>query len=108
MPLHDYISSNQDDQRDEVAKFLYDRWSEVLDEEPVLSLREESDSASWTGDHFKVEEVEVDEDIRARFTFVAKGLDEKSASTGEEISGAAVAVIDDYDNVGFVEIEAKS
>ncbi len=108
MPLQDYISGNQDDQREDVAKFLYDRWSEVLDEEPIFSLRSESDSASWTGDRFKIGEVQVGADIRARFSFVAKGLDERSGPTGEEISGSAVAVIDDFDNVEFVEVEAES
>jgi hypothetical protein len=108
VPLQDYISGNQDDQREEVAKFLYDRWSKVLDEEPVFSLSSESDSAAWTGERFKIEEVKVGADIRARFSFVAKGLDEKSGLTGEEISGSAVAVIDDFDNVEFVEVEAES
>lgn len=108
MPLRDYLPGDQNDQRDEVAKFLHDRWSDVLDEEPVLALISASDSASWTGDRFEIKEVEVGSDIRARMSFLAKGLDEELSPTGERITGSAVVVIDDYDNVQFVDVEAES
>jgi hypothetical protein len=108
MPLQDYISGNEDDQREEVAKFLYDLWTDVLDEEPVLGLRFESDSPRWTGHRFEIREVKVGTDIRARFSFVATGLNEKSGLTGEEITGSAVAVIDEYDNVEYIEIEEEA
>lgn len=108
MPLHDYMPGGQDDQRDEVAKFLHDRWFDVLDEEPVFTLISASGSASWTGDRFEIKEVEVGSDIRARMSFVAKGLNERLSPTGEQITGSAVVIIDDYDNVQFVEVEAES
>ena len=35
MPLFDYLSSGEEDQLSEIAEFLSDRWSNVMDEEPV-------------------------------------------------------------------------
>jgi|GEM_PF-1378658 len=108
MPLKDYISGNEEDQISEVADYLSHRWSDVLDEELVLNLRSEMDSPTWTGHRFEVQEVKVGtDDIRARFTFVAKGLDDQLRGTGEEIYASAVAVIDEYDGLTFTNIEAE-
>lgn len=79
-----------------------------MEEESVLNLRFELDSPIWTGYKYEIREVEAGKEIRARFRFVAKGLDENSKPTGEEITGSAVAVIDDFDNVEFVEVEAEA
>jgi hypothetical protein len=108
MPLQDYISGNQDDQRDEVATFLFDRWQEVLDEEPVFRLRCELESPVWTGDRFEIGDVEVGTEIRAQLSFVAKGLDEKSRLTGEKVTGSAVVIIDQFDGLSFTNVEVES
>lgn len=105
MPLLDYISRG-DDRQVEVARFLSDRWQDILDEEPVFGLRVESGLPTWAGDRFEVREVRVGDDIRAQISFRAKGYDERSNPTGDEITGSAVAVIDEYDNVEFVDVTA--
>lgn len=99
------ISADPDDQREEVEAFLNFRWSDVLEQVPVLELRNELTSAAWTAESFEVLEVEVDDVIRARFSFEAKGLDLKSKPSGDRIDGTATAVIDEYDRIQFLDIE---
>jgi hypothetical protein len=99
------MSSNEDDQREEAAGFLGDSWSDVLEEPPVLDLRKALSSTSWTAESFEVQEVQLGDDVRIRFAFDAKGLDAKSKASGDRIHGSAVAVVDEYDRVRFIEIE---
>ncbi len=99
------ISGDEDDQIEDASRFLSSRWSDVLEEEPVLELRNALSSSSWTAESFDVNAVEVDEDIRVRFTFEAKGLDRKSKPSGDRINGSAIAIVDEYDSVKYVDIE---
>jgi hypothetical protein len=99
------MSSDEDSQRDEAAEFLGPRWSDVLDEAPVAELRSALSSSSWTAEAFEVFGVEVGNDVRVRFTFAAKGLDRKSKASGDRINGSALAVIDEYDSVKYLDVE---
>ncbi len=99
------ISADPSDQREEAAEFLSNRWSDVLVELPVLELRNALTSAAWTAETFEITDVEVGADVRARFEFEAKGLDLRSKPSGDRIFGQALAVIDEYDKVRFIEIE---
>jgi hypothetical protein len=76
-----------------------------LEEKPVVELRSSLSSSAWTAESFEVVGVEVGKDVRARFTFEAKGLDKKAKASGDRISGSALAVIDKYDRVEFIDIE---
>jgi len=98
------ISADPGDQREEAAEFLSDRWSDVLEELPVLELRNALTSAAWTAEGFEITDVEVGDDVRARFEFEAKGLDLKAKPSGDRIYGQALAVIDEYDTIRFIEI----
>lgn len=99
------MSADEDDQREEAAEFLSTRWNDVLVELPVLELRNALSSAAWTAESFEVIEVEVGKDVRARFEFDAKGLDLKSKASGDRIHGQAIAVIDEYDRVNYIDVE---
>src|SRR3974390_2528409 len=99
------MASDQDDQREEASVFLASSWSDVLEEPPVLDLRKALSSSSWTAVSFEVQEVQLGDDVRIRFTFDAKGLDAKSKASGDRISGSAVAVVDEYDRVRFMDVE---
>jgi hypothetical protein len=99
------ISADADAQREEVEQFLSTRWSDVLEQIPVLELRNALTSAMWTAEGFEVLDVEVGDEVRARFSFEAKGLDLKSKPSGDRISGTATAVIDEYDRLSFCDIE---
>jgi hypothetical protein len=99
------ISGAADDQREEAAEFLSTRWADVLEEEPVLELRNALSSSSWTAESFDVLDVQVEDQVRAKFTFEAKGLDRKSKASGDRIRGTAIAVVDEYDRLKFIEIE---
>jgi hypothetical protein len=101
------ISSDQENQLAEATVFLSSRWTEVLEEKPVVDLCESLSSSSWTAESFEVQEVEVGNDVRVRFTFEAKGLDRKSKPSGDRISGSALAVIDEYDGVRFLEVATE-
>lgn len=105
MTLMYSISADADDQLEEAAEFLSARWNDVLEEIPVLELRNALSSAAWTAESYEVLEVEVGSEVRARFSFVAKGLDLKSKPSGDRLEGTAVAVIDEYDRVRFTDIE---
>jgi hypothetical protein len=107
MPLADYISGNDDDRLNDVSAFLSGRWQEVIDEEPVFTLRTDSESPVWTCESFEVHKVKVGPVIEAAFAFKARGLDDKSRYTGEKISGSALVLIDDYDTVEFTEVSAE-
>jgi hypothetical protein len=107
MPLQDYISPGEDDRRREIAEVLESRWSDVLDEAPVSDLQETLDTRVWYAKSFTVEESEVGHPIKARFSFVAEGLDEADRPTGEVITGSAVALIDEYDGVEFTDVTAE-
>jgi hypothetical protein len=39
MPLLDYLSAGEDDQRSEIEAFLSGRWTGVMDEEPVWNAQ---------------------------------------------------------------------
>jgi hypothetical protein len=108
MPLADYISVDDDDRLDEVETFLTNRWQEVIGEEPISTLRTKLESPVWIGDTFQVHEVKVGPVIEASFTFKFKGLDDKSRNTGKAISGSALALIDEFDTVEFIEVSAES
>ena len=99
------MSSNQDDQREEAASFFASSWSDVLEEPPVIELRKALSSSSWTAESFEVQEVQLGDDVRIRFAFEAKGLDAKSKPSGDWINGSAVAVVDEYDRVRFIDVE---
>jgi hypothetical protein len=99
------MSSDEDSQLQEAADFLAVRWSDVLDEEPVAELRSALSSSSWTAESFDVLDVRVDNRVRVHFSFDAKGLDRRSKASGDRIHGTAVAVIDEYDTVKYVDIE---
>jgi len=99
------MPSNEDDQREEAASFLASSWSDVLEEPPVLELREALSSTSWTAESFEVQEVQYGDDVRIRFAFDAKGLDAKSKASGDRINGSAVAVVDEYDRMRFIDVE---
>ena len=99
------MSSDQDDQCEEAASFLGNSWSDVLEELPVLELRKALSSSSWTAESFEVQEVQLGDEVRIRFAFDAKGLDAKSKASGDRINGTAVAVVDEYDRVRFVDVE---
>jgi hypothetical protein len=101
------MSSDQDDQREEAASFLANSWSDVLEESPALELRKALSSSSWTAESFEVQEVELGDDVRIRFVFDAKGLDAKSKGSGDRIHGSAVAVVDEYDRVRFIDVEVE-
>ena len=60
---------------------------------------------AWIAESFEVLNVEADRIVRVRFAFEAKGLDKKSKPSGDRVSGSAVAVIDVYDHVEFVDVE---
>jgi hypothetical protein len=105
MSLMYSMSADADAQRDEAEEFLTTRWTDVLEEVPVLELRNALSSASWTAESFEVLGVEVGKDVRARFAFEAKGLDMKSKPSGDRINGAATAVVDEYDRLQFIDIE---
>ena len=105
MALLYQLSNNQDDQRDAATDFLSSRWSDVLEAEPVVALCSALSSAAWTAESFDVIEVDADRDVRVRFTFESKGLDKKSKPSGDRVSGSALAVIDVYDHVEYVDIE---
>lgn len=84
------------------------RWHDILEEEPVFSRRTDSEPPTWAGHTCEVRRVVVGEDdIRAHFSFVAKGVDENSHATEDEITGSAVAAIDERDGVEFHDIEAR-
>ena len=69
-----------------------------------MTLRR-SRSLAWIAESFEVLNVEADRFVRVRFAFEAKGLDKKSKPSGDRVSGSAVAVIDVYDHVEFVDVE---
>lgn len=99
------LSNDQEDQREAAAEFLSSRWSDVLEAEPVLALCSALSSSAWTAESFEVIDVEADSDVRVRFAFEAKGLDKKARPSGDRVNGSALAVIDVYDHVQFVDIE---
>jgi hypothetical protein len=101
------MSGDQENQREEAADFLSSRWTDVLEERPVVELCAALSSSAWTAESFEVLEVEVGIDVRVRFTFEAKGLDRKSKASGDRIIGSALAVIDEYDGVRFIEVGAE-
>jgi hypothetical protein len=100
------ISGDQDDQLEEATSFLANRWGDVIDEDVVRALCDSLSSSAWTAESFEVTDVEVGDNLRVHFSFEAKGLDKKSKASGDRINGSAVAVIDEYDGVKFVEVEA--
>ena len=99
------LSNDQDDQREAATEFLSSRWSDVLEEGPVLALCSALSSSAWIAESFEVLNVEADRNVRVHFAFEAKGLDKKSKPSGDRVSGSAVAVIDVYDHVEFVDVE---
>jgi len=99
------LSNDQDDQRETATEFLTSRWSDVLEAAPVRELCASLSSSAWTAESFEVTSVEADRNIRVRFAFEAKGLDRKSKPSGDRVNGSAVAVIDIYDHVEFVDVE---
>jgi hypothetical protein len=99
------MSADADSQRDEAEEFLTSRWTDVLEEVPVLELRNALSSSAWTAETFEVLGVELGSDVRARFTFEAKGLDFKSKPSGDRINGTAIAVVDEYNRLRFIDIE---
>ncbi len=107
MPLQDYISDDEDERQDQIAVFLQSRWTDVADEEPVSKLQESLDTYSWFMKSFTVKDSQTGDPIRADFTFVMEGTDEANRPTGEVITGSAVAVIDEYDNVEFADVAAE-
>ena len=105
MALLYQLSNDQDDQREAATEFLSNRWSDVLEAEPVVALCSALSSSAWTAESFEVVDVEAASNVRVRFAFEAKGLDKKSKPSGDRVSGSAVAVIDVYDHVEFVDVE---
>jgi len=99
------LSNDQDDQREAATEFLSSRWSDVLEEGPVLALCSALSSSAWTAESFEVLSVEADSNVQVRFAFEAKGLDKKSKPSGDRVNGSAVAVIDVYDHVEFVDVD---
>jgi hypothetical protein len=106
MSLFYSISGDTEDQLEEAASFLSNRWSDVIEDDIVRELRDALSSSAWTAESFEVTDVQVDTNVRVHFTFEAKGLDKKSKATGDWISGSATAVVDEYDSVKFVDVEA--
>lgn len=76
----------------------------MIRESSTLTLRR-SRSLACIAESFEVLNVEADRIVRVRFAFEAKGLDKKSKPSGDRVSGSAVAVIDVYDHVEFVDVE---
>lgn len=109
MPLLDYISGDEDDQRSNIEEFLAKRWSEVMDEEPVTKIQDTADSYGWFMRGFSVlnHKVEGHDRIEVGFSFKATGLDENDKQTGETIEGTATAWIDEFDNVEFGDVEVE-
>lgn len=105
MALLYQLSNDQDDQCEAATDFLSSRWSDVLGAKPVLTLCSALSSSAWTAESFEVIDVEAESSVRVRFSFEAKGLDKNSKPSGDRVSGSAVAVIDVYDHVEFVDIE---
>jgi hypothetical protein len=99
------LSNDQDDQREAAADFLSSRWGDVLEQGPVVELCSSLSSSAWTAESFEVLDVEADSNVRVRFTFEAKGLDKKAKPSGDRVSGSAVAVIDVYDHLEFVDVD---
>jgi hypothetical protein len=100
------MSSDQEDQLEEATSFLANRWSDVIDDDAVRTLRDSLSSSAWTAESFEVTDVELGHQVRVHFNFEAKGLDKKSKASGDRIHGSAVAVVDEYDGIKFVEVEA--
>lgn len=109
MPLLDYISDDEVDQRSEIEEFLSDRLFDVMGQEPVTKVRENTDSYSWfwKGSSVQSHEVEGQDRIEVVFSFKATGLDENDKQTGETIDGTATAWIDHFDNVEFSDVEVE-
>jgi hypothetical protein len=101
------MSSNQEDQREEATNFLAGLWSDVLDDPAVVGLSKALSSAAWTAESFEVMEVSLGDDVRIRFNFEAKGLDAKSKPSGDRIQGTAVAMVNEYDRVRFIDVEVS-
>lgn len=101
------ISGDVDDQIEEAASFLAGCWSEVLEEPPVQEMCNALSSSAWTAESFDVERVEVGTEVRVQFSFEAKGLDRKAKPSGDRISGSAVALVDEYDRVRFIEVQVE-
>src|SRR5271166_2989300 len=99
------LSNDQDDQCEAATEFLSSRWSDVLEEGPVRALCSALSSSAWIAESFEVLSVEADSNVRVRFAFESKGLDKKSKPSGDRVSGSAVAVIDVYDHVEFVDVD---
>ena len=99
------LSNDQDDQREAATEFLSSRWSDVLEEGPVRELCSALSSSAWVAESFEVLNVEADRDVRVHFTFEVKGLDKKSKPSGDRVNGSAVAVIDVYDHVEYVDVD---
>lgn len=99
------LSNNQDDRREAATEFLSSRWSDVLEEGPVRELCTALSSSAWIAESFEVLSVEADRDVRVHFAFEAKGLDKKSKPSGDRVNGSAVAVINVYDHVEYVDVE---
>ena len=83
------LSNDQDDQREAATEFLSSRWSDVLEEGPVLALCSALSSSAWIAESFEVLSVEADSNVRVRFAFEAKGLDKKSKPSGDRVRRAA-------------------
>jgi hypothetical protein len=101
------ISGDEEDQLEEATTFLTNRWCDVIEDDAVRELCNALSSSAWTAESFEVMDVEVGDKVRVHFTFEAKGLDKKSKASGDRVSGSAVAVIDEYDGIKFVEVEVE-
>ena len=99
------MSSNQDDQCEEAAALPCQLLERCPGGTPGPRARKALSSSSWTAESFEVQEVQLGDDVRIRFTFDAKGLDAKSKGSGDRINGSAVAVVDEYDRVSFIDVE---
>jgi hypothetical protein len=107
MPLLDYLSGGEDDQRSEIEEFLSNRWSDVMDEEPVSKVQKTGESCGWFMQGFSVlsHKVEGQDRIEVALSFKATGYDENQKQTDECIERTATAGIDEYDNVEFSGVE---
>lgn len=101
------LSSDQDDQCEAATEFLSSRWSDVLAEGPVRTMCSALSSSAWIAESFEVLSVEADKRVRVHFAFEVKGLDKKSKPSGDRVNGSAVAVIDVYDHVEYVDVDVS-
>jgi hypothetical protein len=109
MPLLDYISGDEDEREGQIAAFIFERASDVSDDDSMDKVRDHAEYASWYWDGFNILDSAVDgnDGVRAHFSFKMTGWDKEKRQAVEVINGTALVLISAYDDVEFADVLAE-